>query len=186
MLWAYFLGPSHKSEKLNWKTKLAYGAGDLGPAITSGIGVFFLLYFFFMSLVSCRASGSTADWQCSEWSDCGGVDDALNLAGSPSSLVVIWCDSFGILYFFSGLYHNLVLIHLPKSGVYYVAIGILFNAFYCCEFVPYGTYRTVNSPQDYNERTTLNSFRFLDWWKHPVFDFAQVIFQRSLIPSNSI
>lgn len=40
--------PKHgpESEKLDLKTKLAYGAGDLGPAITSGIGVFFLLVFF--------------------------------------------------------------------------------------------------------------------------------------------
>ena len=33
-------------EKLNLKTKLAYGAGDLGPAITANISVFFLLIFF--------------------------------------------------------------------------------------------------------------------------------------------
>lgn len=29
------------SEKLDLKTKLAYGAGDLGPAITANISVFF-------------------------------------------------------------------------------------------------------------------------------------------------
>ncbi len=34
------------SEKLDLKTKLAYGAGDLGPAITANISVFFLLVFF--------------------------------------------------------------------------------------------------------------------------------------------
>ena len=33
-------------KKLDLKTKLAYGAGDLGPAITAGISVFFLLVFF--------------------------------------------------------------------------------------------------------------------------------------------
>jgi GPH family glycoside/pentoside/hexuronide:cation symporter len=34
------------NQKLNLKTKLAYGAGDLGPAITANISVFFLLIFF--------------------------------------------------------------------------------------------------------------------------------------------
>jgi GPH family glycoside/pentoside/hexuronide:cation symporter len=34
------------SEKLDFKTKLAYGVGDLGPGITSNIAVFFLLLFF--------------------------------------------------------------------------------------------------------------------------------------------
>ena len=31
-----------RGEKLDLKTKLAYGAGDLGPAITANISVFFL------------------------------------------------------------------------------------------------------------------------------------------------
>ncbi len=35
-----------KNEKLNLATKLAYGAGDLGPAVTSNIAIFFLLVFF--------------------------------------------------------------------------------------------------------------------------------------------
>ncbi|HBE30055.1 MAG TPA: MFS transporter, partial [Cyanobacteria bacterium UBA11368] len=35
-----------RREKLSFATKLAYGAGDLGPAITANIGVFFALFFF--------------------------------------------------------------------------------------------------------------------------------------------
>ena len=35
-----------ENEKLNLKTKLAYGAGDLGPAITANIMAFYLLVFF--------------------------------------------------------------------------------------------------------------------------------------------
>ena len=37
---------SKAGEKLNFSTKLAYGAGDLGPAITANVSVFFLLVFF--------------------------------------------------------------------------------------------------------------------------------------------
>ncbi len=33
------------SERLNLTTKIAYGAGDLGPAITANISVFYLLFF---------------------------------------------------------------------------------------------------------------------------------------------
>jgi len=34
------------SEKLNLTTKLAFGAGDIGPALTANILVFFLMPFF--------------------------------------------------------------------------------------------------------------------------------------------
>ena len=33
------------SEKLDFKTKLAYGAGDLGPAITANIAVFYMMVY---------------------------------------------------------------------------------------------------------------------------------------------
>lgn len=42
------------SEKLPFKTKLAYGAGDLGPAITANIAIFFSWFSLPMSLVSRR------------------------------------------------------------------------------------------------------------------------------------
>lgn len=32
-------------QKLNFSTKLAYGAGDMGAAITGNIGVFYTAYF---------------------------------------------------------------------------------------------------------------------------------------------
>ncbi|MFO5439798.1 MAG: MFS transporter, partial [Dolichospermum sp.] len=34
------------SKKLDFQTKLAYGAGDLGPAITANIAVFYMMVFF--------------------------------------------------------------------------------------------------------------------------------------------
>ena len=37
---------SIQTEKLNFWTKLAYGAGDFGPAICANIQLFFLLPFF--------------------------------------------------------------------------------------------------------------------------------------------
>ena len=38
--------PTATSEKLTLGTKLAYGAGDLGPAITANLLVVYLLIFF--------------------------------------------------------------------------------------------------------------------------------------------
>ena len=37
---------SPNAEKLHFTTKLAYGAGDFGPAIAANILVFYLLFFF--------------------------------------------------------------------------------------------------------------------------------------------
>jgi len=37
--------PTVHSEKLPWYTKMAFGAGDLGPAIVTAISGFFLLNF---------------------------------------------------------------------------------------------------------------------------------------------
>ena len=38
--------PAEASEKVPIITKLAFGAGDVGPAVATGIMSFFLLYFF--------------------------------------------------------------------------------------------------------------------------------------------
>ena len=38
--------PDQSRESLRLTTKIAYGAGDLGPAMTANVLVFFLLYFF--------------------------------------------------------------------------------------------------------------------------------------------
>ncbi|HEY9299617.1 MAG TPA: MFS transporter, partial [Phormidium sp.] len=40
-----FANETPESEKLNLSTKLAFGAGDVGAAITANIGVFYTAYF---------------------------------------------------------------------------------------------------------------------------------------------
>jgi len=56
-----------------------------------------------------------------------------------------------------------------RSGFYLMRSTLL----WICSY----TALTAELTQDYNERTTLNSFCFLDWWKHPVFDFMQLFFK---------
>ena len=40
------------AEKLNFSTKLAFGAGDLGPALCANILIFYLLFFYTLIVLS--------------------------------------------------------------------------------------------------------------------------------------
>jgi len=151
-----------ESEKLSFLTKLAYGAGDMGPAITANVLVFFLLPFFTdVAGISAGLAGSILM--------VGKISDALN-----DPVVGFWSDRtrhpwgrrypwiifggipFGIIFFLQW-----VVPGFSEWGLfcYYVAIGVLFNFAYTAVNLPY-TALTPELTKDYNERTNLNSFRF--------------------------
>ncbi|MDV3000141.1 MAG: hypothetical protein N5P05_001747 [Chroococcopsis gigantea SAG 12.99] len=155
-------------ESLSFWTKLAYGAGDFGPAITANISVFYLL-FFFTNVVG--LSGATAGSVLM----IGKIADAVN-----DPIIGMWSDQtrtpwgrrlpwmiFGAIPF--GLFFVLqwfipsFLGELTKSETflwaYFVIIGILFNVTYTAVSLPYQSL-TPELTLDYNERTNLNSFRF--------------------------
>jgi glycoside/pentoside/hexuronide:cation symporter, GPH family len=157
-----------RSEKLNFTTKLAYGAGDFGPAIAASILAFFLLYFF--TNVAGLPAGLSGIILA-----VGKIFDAINdpITGvlsdrtrSPWGRRIPWmfwgAIPFGIL-----LYLQWIVPHFNENQntnawllfIYYVAIGILFNLAYTVVNLPY-TALTPELTQDYNERTNLNSFRF--------------------------
>lgn len=155
-------------EKLQFSTKLAYGAGDLGPAITANILVFYLLFFFTnVAGLPAAMAGSILT--------IGRIADAINdpIIGMLSDRTksrwgrrIPWMMAgaipFGCLYFFQWL-----VPHFSQNrGVntwllfaYYVVIGIFFNIAYTIVNLPY-TALTPELTKDYNERTHLNSFRF--------------------------
>ncbi len=155
-------------EKLNFTTKLAYGSGDMGPAITANILVFFLLYFF------TNVAGLPAGLAGSILA-IGKVGDAINdpIAGILSDRTrtrwgrrIPWmlfgAIPFGIFFFLQWIVPNFS----PDPTVnnwclfaYYVTIATLFNLAYTAVNLPY-TALTPELTQDYNERTTINSFRF--------------------------
>ena len=155
-------------EKLNFTTKLAYGSGDMGPAITANILVFFLLYFF------TNVAGLDAGLAGSILA-IGKVGDAINdpIAGILSDRTrtrwgrrIPWmlfgAIPFGIFFFLQWIVPNFS----PDPNVnnwclfaYYVIVATLFNLAYTAVNLPY-TALTPELTQDYNERTTLNSFRF--------------------------
>jgi GPH family glycoside/pentoside/hexuronide:cation symporter len=155
-------------EKLNFTTKLAYGAGDMGPAITANILVFFLLYFF------TNVAGLPAGMAGSILA-IGKVADAINdpITGILSDRTrtrwgrrLPWMLAgiipFGIFFFLQWIVPQFdpnPKINHQWLYVYYVAIAILFNLAYTAVNLPY-TALTPELTQDYNERTDLSSFRF--------------------------
>jgi glycoside/pentoside/hexuronide:cation symporter, GPH family len=157
-----------KQEKLNFTTKLAYGSGDMGPAITANILVFFLLYFFTnVAGLPAGLSGSILA--------IGKISDAVNdpITGILSDRtrtrwgrrmpwMLFGAIPFGIFFFLQWIvpqFSNNTTVNNWCLFVYYVIIGILFNIAYTVVNLPY-TALTPDLTLDYNERTNLNSFRF--------------------------
>ncbi|NES21452.1 MAG: MFS transporter [Symploca sp. SIO3E6] len=155
-------------EKLNFTTKLAYGAGDMGPAITANVLVFFLLYFF--TNVAGLPAG-LASWILA----IGKISDAINdpITGILSDRTrsrwgrrLPWilggAIPFGILFFLQWIVPQFSSNEATNTWwlfSYYLLIAILFNLAYTFVNLPY-TALTPELTQDYNERTSLNSFRF--------------------------
>ena len=155
-------------EKLNFTTKLAYGSGDMGPAITANILVFFLLYFF------TNVAGLPAGLAGSILA-IGKIGDAINdpIAGILSDRTrtrwgrrIPWmlfgAIPFGIFFFLQWIVPNFSedpSVNNWYLFVYYIVIATLFNLAYTAVNLPY-TALTPELTQDYNERTNLNSFRF--------------------------
>ncbi|MDY7011981.1 MAG: MFS transporter [Cyanobacteriota bacterium] len=155
--------PTPEREKLNFLTKLSYGSGDLGSAITANISIFFLSPF--LTDVAGLAPGLAGASLF-----IGKICDAINdpLVGVLSDRTensrwgrrypwMLWgAIPFGLFFFLQWI--------VPFSNewgllIYYTLISILFNTFYTVVNVPY-TSLTPELTQDYDERTNLNSFRF--------------------------
>ncbi len=157
-----------QKESLYFTTKLAYGAGDLGPAITANILVFFLLPFF--TNVAGLAPGLAGSILM-----IGKISDAINdpIIGILSDRtrtkwgrrlpwIIVGVIPFGLLYFLQWViphFSNNQQVNTWLLFSYYVLIGVLFNIAYTMITLPYQAL-TPELTQDYNERTRLNSFRF--------------------------
>lgn len=153
---------------LNLSTKLAYGAGDLGTAITANLLGFYLLIFFTnVAGLNVGLAGSVLLL--------GKVWDAINdpIVGMLSDRTrsehwgrrypwMLWgAIPFGVTFLLQWLVPSFGTGETNQWGLfaYYLVIGILFNSFYTVVNLPY-TALTPELTTDYNERTSLNSFRF--------------------------
>jgi GPH family glycoside/pentoside/hexuronide:cation symporter len=157
-----------KPEKLYLTTKLAYGAGDLGAAITATILVFYLLPFLTnVASLPPALAGSVLM--------IGKIADAINdpIVGMLSDRTrTRWGRRLPWMLLGAlplGLTFSLqwIVPHFSNNEgtnqwllfAYYVLIGIIFNIAYTAVNLPY-TALTPELTEDYNERTNLNSFRF--------------------------
>lgn len=160
---------THQPEKLSFGTKLAYGAGDLGPAITANVGVFFAL-FFFTSVAGLNAglAGSILligkIWDAINDPMVGVLSDRTKSRrwGRRLPWILYGAIPFGIFFFLQWIVPRFSANNSANDWAlfwYYVIISIVFNTFYTAVNLPY-TALTPELTQDYDERTSLNSFRF--------------------------
>ncbi|AGF51945.1 melibiose carrier protein [Synechocystis sp. PCC 6803] len=162
------MSQSLSAEKLHFTTKLAYGAGDFGPAITANILVFYLLFFLTdVAGIPAALAGSVLM--------IGKIFDAINdpIIGLLSDRTrsrwgrrLPWMLGgmipFALFYTAQWLIPHFSDDRLTNQWglfIYYVAIAMAFNLCYTTVNLPY-TALTPELTQNYNERTRLNSFRF--------------------------
>lgn len=153
---------------LDFWTKLAFGAGDLGTAITANLMVFYLMYFFTnIAGLPAGLAGSILM--------IGKIGDAVNdpIVGVLSDRtrsrwgrrypwMIFAAIPFGIFFFLQWIVPRFSSDPIANQWAlfwYYAAIGLFFNLAYTAVNLPY-TALTPELTQDYNERTSLNSFRF--------------------------
>ncbi|PSB02283.1 MFS transporter [Merismopedia glauca] len=154
-------------EKLNFSTKLAYGAGDLGAAITGSILIFYLSPFLTdVAGLRPELAGRTQlvgkVWDAVNDPMVGVLSDRTTSRWGRRYPWMIWgAVPFGIFFILQWLIPNFGGGEGRQWGLfwYYTIISILFNTFYTVINLPY-TALTPELTKDYNERTSLNSFRF--------------------------
>ncbi len=158
-----------KPDKLTLSTKLAYGAGDAGAAITANILAFYLPIF--LTDVASLEAGLAAGvlligkiWDAVNDPIVGVLSDRTQNRrwGRRLSWMLYGAIPFGITFFLQWLvppFNSNVNTNQWGLFWYYVLVAILFNTFYTVVNLPY-TALTPELTQDYDERTTLNSFRF--------------------------
>jgi GPH family glycoside/pentoside/hexuronide:cation symporter len=155
--------PTPKSEKLRFRTKLAYGAGDMGAAITANILAFYLPIF--LTDIASLGAGLAASllllskiWDAVNDPMVGVLSDRTSSKrwGRRLPWMLYGAIPFGITFVLQWIVPD-----FSQWGLfwYYLLVSVLFNTFYTAVNLPY-TALTPELTQDYNERTTLNSFRF--------------------------
>jgi glycoside/pentoside/hexuronide:cation symporter, GPH family len=154
--------PVATPEKLPVATKLAYGAGDFGTAIVAALKGFFLLIFLTdVARLDPAAAGSilliTKIWDAVNDPMVGWLSDRTRTRwGRRRPWILFGAVPFGLLFF-------LLWLTPPLSDTgkyfYYLLIALLGDAAFTAVNLPY-TALTPELTRDYDERTSLNSYRF--------------------------
>jgi glycoside/pentoside/hexuronide:cation symporter, GPH family len=163
--------PTPISPKMTFGTKMAYGAGDTGTAITAMILLSYLSPFLTdVAHLSPNLAGQSQlvgkIWDAINDPIVGTMSDRGNVFGERIRQkwgrrypwMLVGAIPFGIFFFLQWV--------VPFSRnqqwelfAFYTLISILFNTFYTVVNLPY-TALTAELTQDYNERTSLSTFRF--------------------------
>lgn len=156
--------PAEESKRpLSRSTKLAYGTGDLGPAMVSMIKGFFLLNFLInIAGLTPIAAGSVLligkIWDAVNDPIVGTLTDRTRTRwGRRRPWLLFGSVPFGLAFFL----HFIVPPGLGSAGLfwYYVVVGILLDAGFTAVNVPYAAL-TPELSSDNQERTDLNMYRF--------------------------
>lgn len=149
-------------QRLSFLTKLAFGAGDTGPAILSAINGFFLLDFlvnvaglrpgmaaniFLLSKVWDAVNDPIIGWL---------TDKTVSRMGRRRPWLLFGAIPFGVAFFL-----HWIVPPLDETGKfwYYLLVALLLDTALTIVGVPY-TALTPELTPDYDERTSLNSYRF--------------------------
>jgi glycoside/pentoside/hexuronide:cation symporter, GPH family len=155
-------------KKLDFGTKMAFGAGDLGTAITAMIGISYLSPFLTdVAGLSPSLAGRTQligkVWDAINDPMVGVLSDRTQSKWGRRYPWMIWgAVPFGLCFFLNWIVpHFSDNLEFNQTALfwYYTAASILFNSFYTVVNLPY-TALTAELTKDYDERTSLNSFRF--------------------------
>ena len=154
--------PASQPKKLSLFTKLAFGAGDLGPAIVSIIRGFFLNAFL-IEVAGLRPVTAgiifliARIWDAVNDPIIGTLSDRTNTRwGRRRPWFLFGSVPFAIAFVMQWLVPD-----LSPNGlfIYYVVVAILLDSGFTAVNVPYAAMTPELAP-DYDQRTSLNSYRF--------------------------
>lgn len=152
-----------RSECLSLAQKLAYGAGDFGPAVAANLLVFFWLPFLTNTVgLAAGIAGSILSiskiWDVVNDPVVGVLTDRTRSRwGRRRPWLLFGAIPFGLAFFaqwlvpFPG--------NLSASFWYYLALALVFSSLYAVVNLPY-TALTPELTDDYDERTSLSNYRF--------------------------
>lgn len=151
-----------KSPHLSFVRKLAYGVGDVGPALVATISGFFLNVFLLdvaglEPYLAAIIFLIVKVWDSLNDPIIGTLTDRTHTRwGRRRPWLLFGAIPFGLAWFLQW--------QVPELGtaglfVYYLVVALLLDTSLTCVNVPY-TALTPEIAPDYNERTSLNTFRF--------------------------
>ncbi len=153
---------SASSEKLSPLTKLAFGVGDLGPAIVAAINGFFLNAFL-LDVAGLRPAVAgtiflvVKIWDAVNDPIMGTLTDRTRTRwGRRRPWLLFAAIPFGVFFFMQW-----IVPPLDDFGKfwYYLLVALFLDTAYTAVNVPYAAL-TPELTHDYDERTSLSSYRF--------------------------